>query len=182
MVLLTGRITLPAGVHREASRALKPGLTFGPSEQLQKRKTVSRGPVAQAATFGQRASTPCEFTRSDEQVVDARISEIRQGIHNSWCTVTVLDKEGSPARAVLSLGLGPVDELSVVNGSGAQCPLNAGTPIPLLLRREEGPSLNGGQQIPGETVYRAEMRREVAAYLLLPNQAVGVDARPQLRP
>jgi hypothetical protein len=32
VVLLTGRITLPAGMHREASRAIKPELIFRPPE------------------------------------------------------------------------------------------------------------------------------------------------------
>jgi hypothetical protein len=119
-VLLTGRIALAAGVHREASRAIKPDLIFRPSEQLQKRKAVSRRTVAQAAAFDQWAGMPRELARGDEQVVDARISEIRQGIHDSWCAVTVLDKDGVPARAVPSLRLRPVDELSLVNGtSGA---------------------------------------------------------------
>jgi hypothetical protein len=88
---------------------------------------------------------PRELTRGDEQVVDARIGEVRQGIHNSWCAVTVLDNDGRPARAVPSLRLGPVDKLSLANGSSSQCALNAGTPVPLLLGRQEGPSLNGGQ-------------------------------------
>jgi len=125
---------------------------------------------------------PREFTRGDEQVVDARIGEIRQGIHNSGRTVTVLNQNSPPASAVPSLGRGPIGELSLTNGGGAQGALYAGAPIRLLLRREEGPSLKGGQYIADKTVYRAEMRRELAGYLLLPNQAVGVDARPQLRP
>ena len=145
VVLLTGCITLPADMHRKASRAIKPDLIFRPPEQLQKRKAVSGGAVAQAAAFDQRARMPRELTRGDEQVVDARIGEISQGIHNSWCAVTVLNQDGCPARAVPSLRLGPVGELSLANGSGSQCALNAGTPVTLFLRRQEGPSLNGGQ-------------------------------------
>src|SRR5262245_52334062 len=117
---------------------------------------------------------PRELTRGDEQVVDARIGEIRQGIHHSRRAVTVLDEHGRPARAVPSLRLGPVGKLSLANGSGSQGELDAGAPVPLLPGRQEGPSVNGGQQIAGETVYRAEMRRDLAEQLLLPDQAVGV--------
>jgi hypothetical protein len=104
--------------------------------------------VAQAAAFDQRARMPRELTRGDEQVVDARIGEISQGIHNSWCAVTVLNQDGCPARAVPSLRLGPVGELSLANGSDSQCALNAGTPVTLFLRRQEGPSLTMTRDAP----------------------------------
>src|SRR5215510_5886452 len=103
---------------------------------------------------------PRKLARGDEQVVDARIREIRQGIHNSWCAVAVLDKDGGPARAVPSLRLGPVDELSLANGSGSQCALNAGTPVHLLLYLQDCPSLDGAQQVAAGRGYGREMCRE----------------------
>ena len=66
---------------RELSRTIQPHLISGAVEQFEKRKAVSGGAVADAATFLQRTGPPDRLTRRSQEVVNSRAWKVRHGVH-----------------------------------------------------------------------------------------------------
>ena len=123
-------------------------LISGAVEQFEKRKAVSGGAVADAATFLQRTGPPDRLTRRSQEVVKSRAWKVCHGVHNARRTMAVLHQHCSAPRSMLANGLRPIDQPVVANNcsrsvrsmqsshcfcsfSGKRCrPRNAGRALP----------------------------------------------------
>src|ERR1043166_3675492 len=134
---------------------------------------IPRRAMPETRPLCQRAGTPGEFARGDQQIVEGGIGKTGQAGHDSRRAMAMLHEHLRPSGAMPADGLGPVRTTIFLDGGLAQGLGQALRPAGLFACGKQMPAAEDGKGIPGETMHGAEERCLVPVKMLDPEMAAG---------